>query len=122
MVVALALPIALGPALSTVTRLLAGPPVHVCMCGMKRGTCGCPECQALETERRAARHVHRFAIVHRTCDDDDGVAVAPALPAFVGPPDGVAVTPPPAARTAPTTVAALRSQLTREPSTPPPRA
>jgi hypothetical protein len=117
-----ALPIGLGPATSTVVRLLGGGPEHVCMCGMKRGTCGCPECQRLEAERRAGRRVRAYDVIHRTCDGDDGVAVTPALPPFVSAPDGVAVPEPAAAKTAPTPIAALRSQLAREPSTPPPRA
>ncbi len=116
------LPIGLGPGTSNVTRWLGGEPEHACMCGMKRGTCGCPECERLEAERRADARVSKLVTVHRTCERDDGTVPAPELP--VGAPSvaGIDVAPAPSHEDGYQRVRWLLSQLAGEPSTPPPRA
>ena len=91
------LPVALGPARTTIERALGGEPAHTCACGMKRGTCGCPACERLEQEaKKASKHV----AIRNACEDDDGFVRAPAVPLVIS---------------------SFDSQLAREPSTPPPR-
>jgi hypothetical protein len=86
---------------------------------MKRGTCGCPECERLEAQKK---HVGKSVAVRSACEDDDGLVRAPAAP-IVTPPNAPLII-----ATAPSTigerpiVSVLDSQLVREPSTPPPRA
>jgi hypothetical protein len=79
--VAIVVPAALGPATGVVLRRLGAEMTHVCKCGMKAGTCGCPECARLE------RDAHRSASApawKRECDDDEP-AFASALPDAVVP-------------------------------------
>jgi hypothetical protein len=113
------LPVALGPARTTIERALGGEPVHACACGMKRGTCGCPYCERTELE---AKEVSKHVAVRNTCEDDEGFVRAPATP-LVTPPNAPLVV----ARATSIAwerpcVSSLDSQLAREPSTPPPRA
>ncbi len=79
--IVVALPMALGPASGTVMRWLAGEPDHHCMCGMKPGTCGCPECEHLEQMRTHDReHPPKGPVVKAACDSEVG-----ALPSFASP-------------------------------------
>jgi hypothetical protein len=117
-----AFPIALGPATAEFTRWLGGEPEHVCMCGMKRGTCGCPACERLEAERRADARTSKLATVHRSCEGDDGVIAPPALPACAPLGERIAVLRAPSRAVFVAPVTRLQSELAREPSTPPPRA
>ncbi len=112
----IALPIALGPATSMVTRLLGGEPQHHCACGMKRGECGCPECEHVE------KRVHKYVTVRSGCEDDDGVARAPNLPLATPVLAGFVLVSPPSVTFDAEPIPALRTQLSKEPSTPPPRA
>ena len=118
----IALPIALGPATSTVTRLLGGELDHHCACGMKRGQCGCPECEHLEASRRDAKRVHKHLTVRRSCEDDDGVARAPNLPLATPVLAGFVLVPAPSVTFDAEPIPELRTQLSKQPSTPPPRA
>ena len=61
-------PVWLGPALAPLNAA-ADAATHVCACGMKPGTCGCPECAQLERDRHDQFRSHRYSI-KRTCDDD----------------------------------------------------
>jgi hypothetical protein len=115
------LPIALGPATSTIARTLGGAPQHTCACGMKRGTCGCPECAHLETARRDAKNAPRYVAIRSTCEDDDGFVRAPTIPAATPPNAPLVIATAPSIVREPTHVTPLDSQLAREPSTPPPR-
>jgi hypothetical protein len=79
--IVVALPMALGPASGTVMRWLAGEPDHHCMCGMKPGTCGCPDCERLEQMRKHDReHAPTYPVVRAACDAEVG-----ALPTFASP-------------------------------------
>lgn len=112
------LPVALGPARATIERALGGEPSHACACGMKRGTCGCPECERLEQE---AKKISKHVAVRNACEDDGGLVRAPAAP-IVTPPNAPLVVA--RASSVPQelpSVSSLDSQLAREPSTPPPR-
>ncbi len=122
MVFIAAMPIALGPATSTVTRWLGGEPEHKCMCGMKRGECGCPDCEKLEAERRADHREHATAMIRSGCEDDDGFVRASPIPVAVPVSDGALVVA--SAPSEPMFVFSkgpLESQFLLEPSTPPPR-
>jgi hypothetical protein len=118
----IALPIALGPATSTVTRLLGGEVQHHCACGMKRGQCGCAECEHVEASRRDAKRVHKYVTVRSSCEDDDGVARAPNLPLVTPALAGFVLVSPPSVTFDAEPIRELRTQLSKEPSTPPPRA
>jgi hypothetical protein len=75
------LPIALGPA---TVRLLAGEEDHQCMCGMKRGTCGCPDCERLEQMRKHDReHAPQYPVVKGKCNADTEALTAFSPPAVL---------------------------------------
>jgi hypothetical protein len=113
------LPVALGPARMTIERALGGEPSHACACGMKRGTCGCPECERLDRE---AKKVSKHVAVRSTCEDDDGFVRAPAAPIVTMPNAPLVVARATSVMWERPSVSSLDSQLAREPSTPPPRA
>ncbi len=76
---ALVAPMWLGPAMSPLVRALGGTPEHHCACGMKRGQCGCAECEAAaRREDRDARSPIPVLSTH--CLSDDSIPTAPALP------------------------------------------
>ncbi len=118
----IALPIALGPATSTVTRFLGGELEHHCACGMKRGQCGCPECEHLEHARRDAKRASKYVAVRSTCEDDDGLVRAPNLPLAAPLVAGFVLASASSVAFDPEPIAPLRTRLSKEPSTPPPRA
>jgi hypothetical protein len=82
--IAVAAPCALGGATGPLVRALADAQEHVCKCGMKPGTCGCPECAKLERERRADHAPSPVPVLKRHCDDE-----APAMPLGAPLPTGV---------------------------------
>ncbi|HEY6462354.1 MAG TPA: hypothetical protein VIY73_19435 [Polyangiaceae bacterium] len=82
--IAIAAPCALGGATGPLVRALADAQEHVCKCGMKPGTCGCPECAKLERERRADHAPSPVPVLKRHCDD-----TAPAMPLGAPLPTGV---------------------------------
>jgi hypothetical protein len=84
LLIVLAAPCALGAAMGPVLRDLAAANEHVCKCGMKPGTCGCPECDKLERERRAENAPSPVPVLKRHCEDD-----APAMPLGAPLPSGV---------------------------------
>jgi hypothetical protein len=82
---AVLLPMILGPGLGPVTRALGGASEHLCACGMARGTCGCPECEALERARLREHAPRPYPVVRARCAGDDEVlpgyaALPPSLP------------------------------------------
>jgi hypothetical protein len=109
----------LGPAMSPLVAALGGAPEHHCLCGMKRGECGCPECEALEHAR--AHDEDGMPGIRATCDSD-GIAPAAHPPVTFVPNMRLAISP---AIDAPTTAPARSNDpidLHREkPPTPPPR-
>jgi len=86
---------------------------------MKRGTCGCPECERVERE---AKKISKHVAVRSSCEDDDGFVRAPAMPIVTPPNAPLVVVAPPSVEKERPSVSSLDSQLAREPSTPPPRA
>ena len=79
----LVVPLVLGASLPAYARVLAGPQEHSCRCGMEKGECGCPECNA-----DGSRASHEGP----TCSDCGGDAGGPSggaapdpvvLPAFL---------------------------------------
>ncbi len=66
--VAIAVPVGLGPAGGRILRVL-GAQAHLCKCGMKPGTCGCPECARLEQARLDDRTPCPIPAMRRHCDD-----------------------------------------------------
>jgi hypothetical protein len=118
---AVALPIALGPATLTVTRWLGGDAVHRCLCGMKRGTCGCPECARIERQRSDAARGHAQPTFRAACDDDDGFVRAPSLPTVVLSGERLVITKPEIAPFDAVPPPLHESQLVTTPTTPPPR-
>ena len=115
---AVMLPVALGPARTTIERALGAEPSHACACGMKRGTCGCPECERIE---RDAKKISKHVAVRNTCEDGDGLVRAPALPIVTPPNAPLVITAAASMEKELPSVSSLDSQLAREPSTPPPR-
>jgi len=65
-VVGMLAPLALGPALAPLISALGGEGDHACACGMKPGTCGCPECALLAGAGSAVPDAHASL---RSCDD-----------------------------------------------------
>jgi hypothetical protein len=116
---AVMLPVALGPARTPIERALGGEPSHACACGMKRGTCGCPECERVEREKET---VSKHIAVRNACEDDDGFVRAPATPLVIVPNAALVVARATSVTRELPSASSLDSQLAREPSTPPPRA
>lgn len=116
---ALIAPVWLGPAMMPLVHALGGDPSHNCACGMKRGTCGCPTCAALERERA---HVSANPVVRNTCDDDEVAptpTAAPCVPAFTS---GLVVASSSVRAAAPIFTPQPIGHNLDEPPTPPPRS
>ena len=118
---ALIAPVWLGPAMTPLVIALGGAPEHHCMCGMKRGECGCPDCEALE-RARAHENDSPLPSVRSRCETDGAlVAGCPAMPfvasfhaiADAALPSTEASEPPPSLDP--------EERLTTPPPTPPPR-
>ncbi len=112
-------PLWLGPMLVPIERAFAEAH-HVCACGMAVGTCGCPECEALERQQRTDDS-SPVPLLKGECDRGTTLLGAPHLPPplLPAPPGvllsaGVAVLDPPACP-------ALASLASPPPPTPPPR-
>ncbi len=116
-----AAPLFLGPATAVLLHALGGEVEHACACGMKRGTCGCPECAQLEKERRESKKPVPYMTLKSSCDDDEdgrGVgALPPAVPSVPFVVHQVVYT----ERATPLLPRALVSIDPDEPATPPPR-
>jgi hypothetical protein len=110
------LPTALGPAMGTLTRVV-GELDHKCMCGMKPGTCGCPECERLE---RARTHVPAYPVIKGECDGA-GQAVPSVAPLAIAPASITVRATAVVAHVSPLVPPRIHSADLREPPTPPPR-
>jgi len=109
----------LGPAMTPLVAALGGAPEHHCLCGMKRGECGCPECDALE---HARAHDHDGLPGIRTTCDTDGIAPVAHAPMAFMPNMPLAVSPAiAAAEIAPMLPSEPFSFDGDKPPTPPPR-
>jgi hypothetical protein len=84
--VLLAAPAALGPAVASVMRELGARQTHLCKCGMPRGECGCPECARAPREPSRGRLPDDVPAMRSHCEDD--------APAFASVPIGVAAASP----------------------------
>ena len=117
---ALIAPVWLGPAMMPLVHALGGEPTHTCACGMKRGTCGCPACAALERER-TSKYVSTNPVVRNTCDDDEvaPTPAAPCVPAFAS---GLVVASSSVRAAAPLFAPQPICHNLDEPPTPPPRS
>jgi len=77
-------PLALGPAFSPLVMALGGGPDHLCACGMKQGTCGCPECEQLASPDAHPTAPLTHAVLG-SCDDHGRGSIAGGLPPCVVP-------------------------------------
>jgi hypothetical protein len=102
-------------------RLAGGEPEHTCLCGMKAGQCGCPECIALEKQRTSDR-ASSVPMVRSSCMDDEAVVTGPALPFGSQIETGRVLDAPRGERIAVVAPPSKDTQTTRSPPTPPPRA
>jgi hypothetical protein len=118
--VAIATPWALGPAMGELLHAF-GESSHVCKCGMKAGTCGCPACARLEKQRLDDERPCPVPAMRRSCDDHSP-GLAFGLLGDVRSPEITAL--PPIEQAQPATLPGLdRSPKQRrlDPPTPPPR-
>src|SRR5436190_1424739 len=99
-------------------RLAGGEPEHTCLCGMKAGECGCPDCIAIEKARTADRHV---PMLRSSCMDDEAVITGPALPLASATALTHVLDAPRGERISVLAPPSLCEQTTRAPPTPPPR-
>ena len=118
-------PLWLGPAMAPLNAAL-GARTHVCACGMKAGTCGCPECAKKESrlhDAAAREHAENARpILKSTCSDDDDALPSSALPPCVLPASISAVREPVSkALRAPPSLGTAATWF-RAPPTPPPKA
>ncbi len=82
-------PLALGPALGALVAELGGQNDHVCACGMKPGTCGCPKCErALLGGDPVASDT---SATLRACDDHGHPPLPSVLPVCVIPAGALAL-------------------------------
>jgi hypothetical protein len=119
---ALLAPMLLGPGSAWVLRALGGAPEHQCACGMKPGTCGCPECARIEHERSEAKRPLPYAALRSTCEDSDAPLASAALPLVHGASPIAVLVAPFARLTSDTRTSALHPRGRPEPPIPPPRA
>ena len=77
-------PLALGPAFSPLVMALGGGPEHICACGMKQGTCGCPECEQLTSPDAHPTAPLTHAVLG-SCDDHGRRPLGGGLPPAIVP-------------------------------------
>lgn len=121
LLVAMAAPAALGPSMGPVLELLGGQSEHVCKCGMKPGTCGCPQCARDDLARLDRRGRDVRPVVKDGCHQDSPAVQFAALPP-AAPAGGGALLPVPRGERLPRD-SAFASAFDRDldPPTPPPR-
>jgi hypothetical protein len=117
-----AAPLVFGPAFAWALDELGGGPVHTCACGMKQGTCGCPECARLTAEKKAEDAPTAYRTFKRACNDDAPATPAAPLPPAVAALASIAPPPTPVARAVLAPVLVLRTRDRAPPPPPPPRA
>jgi hypothetical protein len=83
-ILALLVPLALGAAVEPLAREFGGTPAHTCACGMRPGTCGCPECERLLHDGSTSKP--SLVAVLSSCDDHGRSALASAIPPCMVPP------------------------------------
>jgi hypothetical protein len=77
--IAVLAPLWLGPMLAPLAQAFVEAH-HVCACGMAMGTCGCPECERIEEQRRQDE-APPFPVVKGECDKNGTpLANAPVPP------------------------------------------
>jgi hypothetical protein len=121
-------PLWLGPAMAPLNAAL-GAHEHVCACGMKAGTCGCPDCammehqreQELQRERRASHDPASPRVIKGTCSSDDEAIPSSTLPPCVLPAASAVVLAQAATFALESPLKRLHSLQRRGPPTPPPR-
>jgi len=120
LVLALLVPLTLGPALRPLARQLGATTPHSCACGMRPGTCGCPECERLLHGDGTAPVPTEHASLGQ-CDEHGQAPLAAGLPPAIVPP-GVALA---RSRPGPLLTAvpppSSRPRVADAPPTPPPR-
>jgi hypothetical protein len=117
----LAAPLLGGNAFGAWLRVVAPEVAHVCACGMKAGTCGCPACELLEKQRLDERAPKPYPVVRSQCDDDaEMVPTGTVPPCTVGSP-AFAVAPSEPMLVDDPPLASVHSRERIEPSRPPPR-
>lgn len=101
--------------------MLGGDVSHKCACGMKPGTCGCPECARLEKQRQDDERPRPYPVFKPSCDPASVLAVAGAAPFVLAASPGAMLPAPRATVLRDAPGFALATQITLEPPTPPPR-
>jgi hypothetical protein len=119
--VVIALPAALGPTWGPILRALGEQRTHVCKCGMKAGTCGCPECARLEHERLDAKRPCPVPALRRACDDEAPAFAFGDMPLAVVPASSRVPVVPSLGEALPPDAMPVFRGVEAEPPTPPPR-
>jgi hypothetical protein len=118
----LAAPLLCGNAFGAWLRVVAPEAVHMCACGMKAGTCGCPACELRERQRLEERAPKPFPVLRSQCDDDAEMVPTGTVPACTVAPPSFVIAPSEPMLVAETPVVAPLSRERIEPSKPPPRS
>ncbi len=118
----LAAPLLGGNAYGAWLRVVAPEVVHMCSCGMKAGTCGCPECELRERQRLDERAPKPYPVLRSQCDGDDDLLPSGTVPPCTVASAGFVVAPSEPLLLADPPLAAPRSRERIEPSKPPPRS
>lgn len=114
--IAIAFPLVCGPMIGAI---VTGEQEHTCLCGMKAGECGCPDCIAVEKQRvddRRATH----PIVRSSCNDPEAI-VGPSLPTAIASAITAIAEAPRGERISVLAPPSWSAQITHSPPTPPPR-
>jgi len=119
-VLALLVVVALGPALGPLVRQVAASDEHACACGMKPGTCGCPECARLLAQDDAF-HLPSRVDALGSCDDHGLGPLPTPLPLGVLPSGSFVALTPPAGLLLSLSPLAWSPAPRKSPPTPPPR-
>ncbi len=116
LVLVLALPVLLGPALPFFARLAAGPRAHVCHCDARHTDCACPICFPDRDDLQKSE-----LAVSAPCGDEDPVFSCATAPVIFAAPSA-AVFAAPVSLVSPIAPSTLESRGPSPPDPPPPRA
>jgi hypothetical protein len=117
----LAAPMVFGPGASWVLRSLGAAAEHTCLCGMRLGTCGCPECDDLAKSYLSAKKPSARPVVRRDCEDDGDAPRGGALPQVIVPAALAFLAAPVEVPVAAPLSVTLRPRDREKPPSPPPR-
>ncbi len=118
----LAAPLLCGNAFGAWLRVVAPAVAHTCACGMKAGTCGCPDCERMERAHLEERAPKPYRVLRSQCDDDGEMVPTGTVPPSTIASPAFVVAPSESRLIASRPLTSPESRERREPAKPPPRS